>query len=337
MKIMGGLRTCAAALARRTIPRMKPFSLHSPRPSARDSPGRRGCCFALLMHGRCFCGSVDRIHSERRRRASEEDSLWAVDRLSSFFEMRLESLRRISQFYLYTEDLGVPVVGGEEVSRMELRRRDFEGFSQELLDEVPGFLAVIVTDRDGIPKWIAPHDRLPMETVTVMASDPVLMRAFRSLPSGPVVSEPLPLIGHGDGFAIGCRWRTAIALSVTSSACFRIKGCSIACPSRGARAFQLRIAHGNRLVYPLVPVSSACRSRPTPACRSSRCSGAAGGWRSSRRSRFHASRSSVSLAGWARAVSCRSGVPDLPLAAAAAQLQSEARESRSRLEHTGRA
>lgn len=319
---------------------MKPFSLQFSEGRPREIRLVAWVLFALMMLGTLFLWkrSIEYI-SERRRRASEEDSLWAVDRLSSFFEMRLESLRRISQFYLYTEDLGVPVVGGEEVSRMELRRRDFEGFSQELLDEVPGFLAVIVTDRDGIPKWIAPHDRLPMETVTVMASDPVLMRAFRSLPSGPVVSEPIPLIGHGDGFAIVLPLAHGHRIVGYVVGLLPYQGLFDSLPQpEGPRNFNLRIAHGNRLVYPLVPVSSAVPLTPDPGVPIQPVF--MGGWRVAIQPAIslHASPlNPVSLAVLGAGCILSFGLSYLIYRwlLRAAQLQSEARESRSRLEHTG--
>lgn len=296
--------------------------------------------FALTMLGTLFLWkrSIEYI-SDHRRKESEEGSLWAVDRLSDFFEERLESLRRISQFYLYTEDLGVPGVDRDAANRTDLRQRDFEGFCQEVLDEVPGFLAVIVTDRDGIPKWIAPRDRLPMETATVVTGDPNLARTFRGLPTGPVVSEPMPLIGHGDGFAIILPIARGHRITGYIVGLFPYRGLfdSLSQPER-LRNFSLRIAHGNRLVYPLAPASSAAPITPDPEVLVQRVF--LDGWQvavqpavSSQASPLNALSLAVLGAGFLFSLGVSYVIYRWLLRAA--QLQIEARESRSRLEHTG--
>lgn len=288
--------------------------------------------FTLTMLGTLFLWkrSIDYV-TDHRRKESEEGSLWAIDRLSIFFDERLEALRRISQFYMYTEDLAAP--GGD------LRQRDFDAFCQEVLDEVPGFLAVVVTDRDGLTRWVAPHGRLPIETASLMVGDSNLARTFRSLPIGPVVSDTMPLIGHGDGFAI----------IVPIARGHRIAGYVVGlCPYQGLfdgmsqpeglRNFRLRIAHGNRLVYPLAPAPSLTPITADPDVMIQPVF--MGGWQvavqptvSSQASPLNAI--SLTVLGLGVLFSIATSYVIHRWLMRAAQLQIEARESRSRLEHTG--
>lgn len=296
--------------------------------------------FALTMLGTLFLWkrSIEYL-SDHRRKESEESRLWAVDRLSDFFEKRLDTLRRISQFYIYTEDLAVPAVSGDGMNRADLRQRDFEGFCQEVLDEVPGFLAVIVTGRDGLPRWIAPHDRLPMETATVVTGDPNLARTFRGLPTGPVVSEPMPLIGHGDGFAIVLPIMRGYRITGYIVGLFPYQGLfdSLSQPE-SLRNVNLRIAHGNRLVYPLVPGSSVTSITADPDATIQPVF--MGGWQVAVQPTVSSQVSplnlvSLAVLGLGALFSMAIGYVVYRWLPRTAQLQIEARESRSRLEHTG--
>ncbi|MCE5229658.1 HAMP domain-containing histidine kinase [bacterium] len=303
--------------------------------------------FALLMLGTLLMWkrSIDYV-SERRHRESEESSKSVIQGLTAFFDERLLALRRISQFCLYTEDLGAagPALGETEPGRTDPRRLAFENFCQELFDEVPGILAVIMTDRDGIPQWVAPHDRIPRETANLIAADQALTREFSQYPSSHLVTGPMTFVGHGDGFVIAVPIMRGHRVHGHILGVFLYQGLFDKVVQKGlTRNFNIRIVHEDRVVYPLLPKGASVPAGP-----------------GAERDRELSIRQPVFTEGWQVVVEPTTASVALPLnpfslgvlcigmlvsiaisrlfyrwVLRAAQWQTEAKESRSRLEHTG--
>ncbi|MEN6626747.1 MAG: ATP-binding protein [Candidatus Sumerlaeia bacterium] len=280
--------------------------------------------------------------NDRLKGVADENSRIAIDRVTSFFEHRLELLRRVSQFCLQTEEIGAVAAEGQPDPRV----RPFEGFCEELMDEIPGFWVVIRTDRDGLPQWIAPHGRLPMETANLIAADPVLTRLIRQAGNNnnPFVTEPINLIGRGDGFVIGVpivRGHRTIGFVIGALPYDGLFD-SLMQP-RMLRDFHVRIMHGARPVYPLVEAPAGrwgSKDVYVPADDFTQLPFFMGGWmvKVEPTTATHVSPlNPVSLAVLSIGilVSIGIGYGVFRWMRRAAQLQIEARESRSSLEHTG--
>ena len=206
---------------------------------------------AMLLTGSFFLWKHSVIFlTGRLNDASEEKSQLAIERLGAFFEERLVTLRRISQFCTYAELAPVNAYEG-----VDPQRRAFEGFCRAIMVDVPGILAVIRTDIDGLPSWITPADRLPASVANFISADPKFTRTLqRSLAQGDsAVSEPMILAGHGDGFVAAC----PIMIG------YRHQGYIVGVfPYRSLvedllqpdilQQYHVRITHGVRLVHPLL-------------------------------------------------------------------------------------
>ena len=123
----------------------------------------------------------------RLQNASNESSRQAIERLTGFIQSRLGVLRQVGHFVAHSENL---------------QESAFLGFSSAVMADVPGIMAILVTDRGGNPSWIAPARALSQSALYVMVGDAKLKQALgRSLQtSQPALTEKLDVPEVGPGF-----------------------------------------------------------------------------------------------------------------------------------------
>ena len=180
----------------RAFPRTSPVEpeMDETRQSPVSPQQRRRCLlFAGLLFFSIALGSSllwqvsVRYMNIRMHDVSAQNCHQIIDRLGMFLAQRLATLRQVSHFYANSENI---------------QESEFQGFATALLADMPGILAVLVTDRVGHPIWMAPANVLPMNDVYLMTADPKLAAALAR--SGntlqPVVTSMLDVPGHGDGF-----------------------------------------------------------------------------------------------------------------------------------------
>lgn len=123
----------------------------------------------------------------RYKENSKQSSRQALGRLMTFLENRLIVLRQVSLFYIHTENI---------------QQHGFQGFCEDIMAVVPGILAILLTDHEGNPTWMASPDALPMSAVYIMTADPKLRSALSRARSTmqPAMTETMDVPDRGAGF-----------------------------------------------------------------------------------------------------------------------------------------
>ena len=173
---------------------------------------RRRCRVAsalllLLLSGitLAFWQAFVQLQDYRLRQPSKQECAQAIDRLEFYLERQIAGLRHVSYFF----------AANDRVSQEEFQR-----YCMSLMGDMPGMLAVLVTDARGHPRWKASAQNLPLDDTYMMTSNPELrlaldrasetlqpaMTAAMSVPHfGRVflVALPIPSSGREDGFVVG--------------------------------------------------------------------------------------------------------------------------------------
>ncbi len=115
-----------------------------------------------------------------------------IERLDVFLKDRLIALKQVAHFYAHSETKS---------------DREFRGFCGSLMADVPGFLAVLITDRYGHPNKMAPKDALPLADVYYLTADPNLNHTLETAKKSrsPAITNTVVVGRHGEGFLAAAR------------------------------------------------------------------------------------------------------------------------------------
>jgi signal transduction histidine kinase len=162
----------------------------SPRPDLR----RRcwlvaGLVFIILMATTVALWRVSTyLQRYKLEEAARLNAQQTIDRLVTFLNDRLLTLRYISHFYSQTSD--------------SIQRSEFQAVVGSLMADMPGILAVVLTDREGHAIWLAPPQAMAIEDYYAISSDPRLAAALDVSVRlrQPAVTESIEIPNQGMGF-----------------------------------------------------------------------------------------------------------------------------------------
>lgn len=151
---------------------------------------RRRClmlCGGLVGVTLLLCLSLIYFFEYPLHKVHQQYAQRTVDQVETYVRARLIGLRQIAHFYNQIE---------------QPTEEAFQGFSRSLMNDIPGFEAVLITDTQGHPRWIASEQGLTMHEVYRMVADPKLDFALeRALQlHQPSITEPLYIPNLDTGF-----------------------------------------------------------------------------------------------------------------------------------------
>ncbi|HOE96771.1 MAG TPA: ATP-binding protein [Candidatus Sumerlaeota bacterium] len=145
--------------------------------------------FTLLLITLGLWQASNRFVGERQEDALRQRGLPIIQEFDHFMSERVNALRQVANFYAYSS---------------EVRAEEFLGFTSSVMSEAPGIVAILSTDREGIPIWASPPDALTPGDINWLTADPKLTQALdrARLSLQPAATELLDLPEYGEWFLV---------------------------------------------------------------------------------------------------------------------------------------
>jgi signal transduction histidine kinase/sensor domain CHASE-containing protein len=293
--------------------------------------------------------------------AANQHTRLITERLTNYLETRLTTLKHVAQFYTLSEAM----LSQRESNTDHIRRflsedkfntdysnrflneGDFQKFCSSAIGLVPGILAILLADTDGVPIWVAPEPAsLDRKDIYWLTTDPRFTNALgvADTDSQIVITEPMNLPLHGQGLlaAVPVTFNHRHLGFIVGIIPFQEMLDYLIVPGI-ERDFHIRIEQGGRTIYPLPRAAADRAGAPdlwTEAGVSNRIPLGNSQWsvsvtplRAGKHSPFNFV--SLSIAGLGLCLSLIGAHLIHRVLWRAVRLQSEASDQRSRLERTG--